>query len=190
MPPPPPGCSTLSRFACFKGRPRSEIVDVAKLVTHRDELQVRADAEYDQRAPQRQPPSILQLLQLLTSHPQLLAHTTCTCCSKVIDLYGIHLQKCRLDGNLTNAIMHNNLVAYLAEMIRHYGESVRVEVSGIFINVDPSSNQRMDLVVFDPGQPNSLYDVVVTHRMFLLCYQLRQYPRCAGPGTNHGAPLS
>ena len=26
--------------------------------------------------------------------------------------------------------------------------------SGIFNNVDPSSNQRMDLVVFDPGRPN------------------------------------
>ena len=48
-------------------------------------------------------------------------------------------------------------------MIRHCGQSVRVEVSGIFNNVDPSSNQRMDLVVFDPGRPNSLYDVVITN---------------------------
>jgi hypothetical protein len=48
-------------------------------------------------------------------------------------------------------------------MIRHCGQSVRVEVSGIFNNVDPSSNQRMDLVVSDPGKPNSLYDVVVTN---------------------------
>ena len=80
----------------------------------------------------------------------------------MVDPYGIHIQKCRLDGNLTNAT-HNNLVACLAEMIRHCGQSVRVEVSGIFNNVDPSSNQRMDLVVFDPGRPNSLYDVVVTN---------------------------
>ena len=48
-------------------------------------------------------------------------------------------------------------------MIRHCDQSVRVEVSGIFNNVDPSSNQRMDLVVFDPERPNSLYDVVVTN---------------------------
>jgi hypothetical protein len=48
-------------------------------------------------------------------------------------------------------------------MIRSFGQSVRVEVSGIFNNVDPTSNQRMDLVVFDPGHPNRLYDVVVTN---------------------------
>jgi hypothetical protein len=99
--------------------------------------------------------------RLLIPHPQLLAHSTCTC-GKEVDPYGIHIQKCRLDGNLTNST-HNNLVACLAEMIRHCGQSVRVEVSGIFNNVNPSSNQRMDLVVFDPGRPNSLYDVVVTN---------------------------
>jgi hypothetical protein len=38
-----------------------------------------------------------------------------------------------------------------------------VEVTGIFNNVDPTSNQRMDLVVYDPGRPNQLYDVVVTN---------------------------
>ena len=54
-------------------------------------------------------------------------------------------------------------MACLAETIRHCGQSVRVEVSGIFNNVDPSSNQRMDLVVYDPGRPNALYDVVVTN---------------------------
>ena len=55
-------------------------------------------------------------------------------------------------------------MACLAEMIRHCGQSVRVDVSEIFFsNVDPSSNQRMDLVVYDPGQPNALYDVVVTN---------------------------
>ena len=99
--------------------------------------------------------------RLLILHPQLLAHSTCTC-GKMVDPYGIHIQKCRLDGNLTNATY--NLAACLAEMIRHCGQSVRVEVSGIFNNVDPSKNQRMDLVVFDPGRPtNSLYDVVVTN---------------------------
>jgi hypothetical protein len=76
--------------------------------------------------------------------------------------YGIHIQKFRLDGNLTNAT-HNNLVACLVEMIRHCGQSVRVEVSGIFNNVDPSSNQRMDLMVYDPGRSNFLYDKVVTN---------------------------
>ena len=34
---------------------------------------------------------------------------------------------------------------------------------GIFNYVDPTSNQRMYLVVYDPGQPNQLYDVVVTN---------------------------
>ena len=48
-------------------------------------------------------------------------------------------------------------------MIRSCGQSVRVEVTGIFNNVDPTSNQRMDLVVYDPGRPNLLYDVVVTN---------------------------
>ncbi len=48
-------------------------------------------------------------------------------------------------------------------MIRHCEQSVRVEASGIFNNVDPSNNQRMDLVVFNPGRPNALYDVVVTN---------------------------
>ena len=37
--------------------------------------------------------------RLLILHPQLLAHTTCSC-GKVVDPYGIHIQKCRIDGNL------------------------------------------------------------------------------------------
>jgi hypothetical protein len=49
-------------------------------------------------------------------HPQLLAHTSCTC-GKDVDCYGVHTQKCRQDGYLTNAA-HNGLVACLAEMIR------------------------------------------------------------------------
>ena len=97
--------------------------------------------------------------RLLIPHPKLLAHTTCACGLEV-DVLGIHAQKCRLDGNLTNST-HNRLVACLAEMIRSCGQSVRVEVTGIFNNVDPSSNKRMDLVVFDPGHANQLYDVVV-----------------------------
>jgi hypothetical protein len=48
-------------------------------------------------------------------------------------------------------------------VLGHCGQSVRVEVSGIFNNVDPSSNQRMDLVVFDRGRLNSLYDPEVTN---------------------------
>jgi len=79
-----------------------------------------------------------------------------------VDVLGVHTQKCRLDGHLTNST-HNRLVACLAEMIRSCGQSVRVEVTGIFHNVDPTSNQRMDLVVYDPGRPNQLYDVVVTN---------------------------
>ena len=53
----------------------------------------------------------------------------------------------------------------LVEMIRSCGQSVRVKVTGNFNNVDPSStsNQRMDLVVYDSGHPNQLYDVVVTN---------------------------
>ena len=76
--------------------------------------------------------------RLLIPHPQLLAHTTCAC-GQDVDVLGIHTQKCRLDGNLTNST-HNRLVACLAEIIR-------VEVTGIFNNVDTTSNQRMDLVV-------------------------------------------
>ena len=99
--------------------------------------------------------------RLLIPHPQLLAHTTCAC-GQDVDVLGVHTQKCRLDGNLTNST-NNRLVACLAEMIRSCGQSVRVEVTGIFNNVDPTSNQRMDLVVYDPGRPNLLYDVVVTN---------------------------
>jgi len=99
--------------------------------------------------------------RLLIPHPQLLAHTTCPC-GQDVDVLGVHTQKCRLDGNLTNST-HNRLVACLAEMIRSCGQSVRVEVTGIFNNVDPASHQRMDLVVYDPGRPNLLYDVVVTN---------------------------
>jgi hypothetical protein len=32
-------------------------------------------------------------------------------------------------------------------------------------NIDPTSNQRIDLVVYDPGRPNQLYDVVVTNQI-------------------------
>jgi hypothetical protein len=87
--------------------------------------------------------------------------TTCAC-GQDVDVLGVHTQKCRLDGNLTNST-HNRLVACLAEMIRSYGQSVRVEVTGIFNNVDPTSNQRMDLFAYDPGRPKQLYDVVVTN---------------------------
>ena len=99
--------------------------------------------------------------RLLIPHPQLLAHATCAC-GQDVDVLGVHTQKCRQDGHLTNST-HNRLVACLAEMIRSCGQSVRVEVTGIFNNVDSTSNQRMDLVVFDPGHPNRLYDVVVTN---------------------------
>ena len=100
--------------------------------------------------------------RLLFSHPQLLAHATCACGQDDVDILGVHTQKCRLDGYLTNST-HNRLVACLAEKIRSCGQSVRVEVTGIFNNVDPTSNQRMDLVVYDPGRPNQLYDVVMTN---------------------------
>ena len=99
--------------------------------------------------------------QLLIPHPQLLAHTTCAC-GQDVDVLWVHTQKCRVDGNLTNST-HNKLVACLAEMIRSCGQSVRVEVTGIFNNVDPTSNQRMDLVVYNPGHPNHLYYDVVTN---------------------------
>ena len=81
--------------------------------------------------------------KLLISHPQLLAHATCSC-GQDVDVLGIHTQKCRLDGTSST---HNRLVACLAEMIRSCGQSVRVEVTGIFNNVDPANHQRMDLVV-------------------------------------------
>jgi hypothetical protein len=99
--------------------------------------------------------------RLLIPHPQLCAHETCAC-GKVVDLLGVHMQKCKLDGNLTNST-HNRLVACVAEMARSCGQSVRVEVSGIFNNVDPSSQKRMDLVVYDPGKQNRLYDIVITN---------------------------
>ena len=98
---------------------------------------------------------------LLIPHPQLLAHETCTC-GKDVDTLGVHVQKCKLDGNLTNNT-HNRLVACVAEMARSCGQSVRVEASGIFNSVDPSSHKRMDLVVHDPGKPNRLYDLVITN---------------------------
>jgi len=55
---------------------------------------------------------------------------------KDVDTLGVHMQKCKLDGNLTNST-HNRLVACVAEMARSCGQSIRVEVSGIFNNVDP-----------------------------------------------------
>ena len=76
--------------------------------------------------------------RLLIPHPQLLAHATCAC-GQDVDILGVHTQKCRLDGHLTNST-HNRLVACMAEMIRSCGQSVRVEVTGIFNNVDPISN--------------------------------------------------
>ena len=79
-----------------------------------------------------------------------------------MDTLGVHVQKCKLDGNLTNNT-HNRLVACVAEMARSCGQSVRVEASGIFNSVDPSSHKRMDLVVHDPGKPNQLFDLVVTN---------------------------
>jgi hypothetical protein len=42
-------------------------------------------------------------------------------------------------------------------MIRSCGQSVRVEVTGIFSNVD--------LIVYDPGRASQLYDVVVTNQV-------------------------
>jgi hypothetical protein len=55
--------------------------------------------------------------RLLIPHPQLLARTTCAC-GQDVDVLGVHTQKCRLDGNLTNST-HNRLVA---EMIRSCGQ--------------------------------------------------------------------
>ena len=76
--------------------------------------------------------------RLLIPYPQLLAHATCAC-GQDVDILGVHTQKCRLDGNLTNST-HNRLVACLVEMIRSCGQSVRVEVTGIFNNnVEPAT---------------------------------------------------
>ena len=46
----------------------------------------------------------------------LLAHATCAC-GQDVDVLGVHTQKYRLDGHVTNST-HNRLVACLAEMIR------------------------------------------------------------------------
>jgi hypothetical protein len=53
--------------------------------------------------------------RLLIPHAQLFAHETCAC-GKEVDLLGVHLQKCRLDGNLTNAT-YDRMLACLAEMV-------------------------------------------------------------------------
>ena len=107
---------------------------------------------------------ILDSFSELVAHPasQFLVHATCAC-GQDVDVLGVHTQRCRLDGDLTNST-HNRLVACLAEIIRSCGQTVWMEViTGIFNNVDLTSNQRMDLVVYDPGSPNQLYDVVVTN---------------------------
>ena len=70
--------------------------------------------------------------RLLIPHPQLIAHETCGC-GKEKDIFGVHMQKCRLDGNLTNNTHNNRLVLCVAEMERSCGQSDRVEVSGILI---------------------------------------------------------
>ena len=119
--------------------------------------------------------------RFMIPHPQLLAHTTCTC-GKVVDPYGIHMQKCRLDGNLTNAT-HNNLVGGVPG--RDDGQSVRVDVSGIFDNVDPSGNQRMDLVPFPVRRGSYASSISGSSH-----YQLRQYPRYArSGGADQGAAI-
>jgi hypothetical protein len=99
--------------------------------------------------------------RLLIPQLQLIAHETYGC-GKEVDTLGVHMQKCKLDGNLTNNT-HNRLVACVAKMARSCDQSVRVEVSGIFNNVDPSSHKRMDLEVHDPGRRNHLYDLVITN---------------------------
>ena len=48
-------------------------------------------------------------------------------------------------------------------MARSCGLTVRVEVTGIFNSVDLTSQQRMDLVVLDPGKSTDLWDVVITN---------------------------
>ena len=78
----------------------------------------------------------------LEPHPQLITHEICAC-GKDVDTLGVHMQKCKLDGNLTNNT-HNRLVTCVAEMARSCCQSFHVEVSGIFNNVDPSSHNRMD----------------------------------------------
>ena len=79
-----------------------------------------------------------------------------------MDKFGIHAQKCSESKTLTIQT-HDSLVRTLAEMVRSCGSSCKVEVTGIFQNVQPESLQRMDLVVHDPGRPNCLYDVVVSN---------------------------
>ena len=79
-----------------------------------------------------------------------------------MDTFGIHAQKCSQLKALT-INTHDRLVQTLAEMIRGCGSTCKVEVTGIFQNADPTSQQRMDLVVHDPGRPNCLYDVVVSN---------------------------
>ena len=97
----------------------------------------------------------------LVPHPQLAAIETCAC-GRPMDRLGIHAQKCSEQKVLT-INTHDRVVRTLAELIRSCGSSCNVEVTGIFQNAEPTSQQRMDLVVHDPGRPNCLYDVVVSN---------------------------
>ena len=79
-----------------------------------------------------------------------------------MDRLGIHAQKCSKSKELTIQT-HDRVVRTLEEMIHSCGVSCKVEVTGIFQNVAPSNQQRMDLVVHDPGRPDRLYDIVITN---------------------------
>ena len=97
----------------------------------------------------------------LVPHPQLLAIEKCAC-GRPMDRLGIHAQKCSKSKELTIQT-HDRVVRTLEEMIHSCGVSCKVEVTGIFQNVAPSNQQRMDLVVHDPGRPDRLYDIVITN---------------------------
>jgi hypothetical protein len=101
--------------------------------------------------------------RLLVPHPQILPHMQCKCKAKeVVDVRGIHLQKCKLYATETNKT-HDLLNLDLIEFHKCMGLLAYKIKEDHFRIADPTCGLRADQIVYRPGQMPLVIDVTVSN---------------------------
>jgi len=101
--------------------------------------------------------------RLLIPHPFILAGTTCPCRSKVIDVYGVHAQKCPLSNTLSIQT-HDGIRQTVGQFHRHMGHNVKEELPDVLRQHLPLDRRKpSDLGILCAGKPLHVMDVRITN---------------------------
>ena len=101
--------------------------------------------------------------RLLIPHPFILAGTTCPCRSEVIDVYGVHAQKCPLSNTLSIQT-HDGIRQTVGQFHRHMGHNVKEELPDVLRQHLPLDRRKpSDLGILCAGKPLHVMDVRITN---------------------------